>query len=215
MKPTRSAIYVVVRLMFAVLALYSLSNADLEAAAIAFIGLVLSVVPQLIVRRLRLKLPVFYELLVLGFIVASVMLGEFFDAYGKFVWWDSMLHLSSGVIIGYIGYMILFTLYHQGKLKLSAGLIAFLTFSVSMMVAAIWEVFEFSVDELLGGNMQYDNRDTMIDIVLAMIGSLIATLAAYWHHRWPETSPLRRELNEFLVRNRHLVTGKPRRPIEP
>lgn len=191
--------------MFVVLAIVSLTRGDYEAAGIATIGLALSVVPQLIIRKLNLRLPLLYELVVLGFIVASVMLGEFFGAYDRFGWWDSMLHLSSGVIIGYIGYMILFTLYHQNKLQVSASIIAFLTFSVSMMIAALWEVFEFAVDEILGATMQRGNTDTMIDIVLAMLGSLIATLAAYWHHRWPETSPLRHQLREFTTRNRHLV----------
>lgn len=194
--------------MFAILAVSSLTNGDYEAAGIALIGLLLSVVPQLIVRQLNLRLPLLYELVVLGFIVASVMMGEFFGAYDRFGWWDSMLHLSSGVIIGYIGYMILFTMHHRDMLNVSAGVIAFLTFSVSMMVAAMWEVFEFAADELLGATMQHGNTDTMVDIVLAMLGSLIATLAAYWHHRWPETSPLRHQLREFTNRNRHLVGRK-------
>lgn len=202
----RLAVYVVVRAMFGVLAVYSLARSDYEAAGIALIGLVLSVVPQIIIRRLRLKLPQLYELIILGFVVASIMLGEFFGAYASFWWWDSLLHLSSGVIIGYVGYMILFTLHLQGKLDVSAGMIAFLTFSVSMMVAAMWEVFEFTVDQTTGATMQHGNTDTMKDIVLAMIGSLVATGAAYWHYRWPDKSPLYDELKRFFSRNSHLVS---------
>lgn len=208
MKPSRAVVYIIVRVMFGVLAVSAALRDDYEAASISVIGLVLSFVPQLIARRLQLKLPLFYELAVLGFIVASIMLGELFDVYSSFWWWDSLLHLSSGVVIGYIGYMILFTLHLQGRLHVSAGMIAFLVFSVSMMIAAIWEVFEFTVDQVTGSMMQHGNTDTMKDIVLAMIGSLVATGAAYWHYRWPDKSPLYGELRTFFRRNKHLVPGK-------
>lgn len=205
---TRDVVYVVVRAMFGVLALSAVLRSDYESAVIALIGLVLSIVPRIVLRRLNFNLPLFYEVIVLGFIVASILIGEGLGAYSRFLWWDSMLHLSSGVIIGYIGFMILYVLHQQGKLKVSAGMIAFLTFSVSMMVAAVWEVIEFTIDRTFGATMQHGNSDTMKDIILAMIGSLVATGAAYWHHRWPETSPLNEPLTEVMQKNRHLVNRK-------
>lgn len=197
--------------MFGVLAISAALRADFETAAIAGLGLVLSFVPQLIVRQLRLKLPLAYEMVVLGFIVASIMMGELFDTYARLWWWDSVLHLSSGVIIGYIGYMILFVFHLRGRLQLSASIVAFLTFSVSMMVAAVWEVFEFAVDYFTGSNMQHGNTDTMKDIILAMIGSLVATGAAYWHYRWPDNSPIGGELKDLVKKNTHLLGKKQRK----
>lgn len=211
MKFNRALIYVTIRIMFSVLAVSAVLRDDFETAGIAGIGLVLSFIPQLIVRRLRLKLPLAYEMVVLGFIVASIMLGELFDAYSQLWWWDSALHLSSGVIIGYIGYMILFVFHLRGKLKLSAGMVAFLTFSVSMMVAALWEVVEFTIDQVWGSTMQHGNTDTMKDIILAMGGSLVATAAAYWHYRWPDNSPLGEEMYKLVEENAHLVSKKERR----
>lgn len=201
----RAAIYVIVRAGFAAMAVLGAVRGDFEAMGIALIGLALSVVPQMLSRRFKLYLPLAYELVVIGFIVATIMLGELFGAYSAFWWWDSMLHLSSGVLIGYIGFMILFTLHMQGKLKVSAAMMAFLTFSVSMAVAALWEVVEFTIDQTYGATMQHGNFDTMKDIILAMIGSLVATAAAYWHHRWPQSSPLRGELAQFFRKNRHLL----------
>lgn len=202
---SRALIYVLVRVCFLVAAVLALTRGDFEAMTIAVLGLGLSVVPQLLLRRFNLKLPLVYELVIIGFIVASLLLGELLDAYSRFWWWDSMLHLSSGVVIGYIGFMILFTLHLQGKLGVSAGMMAFLTFSVSMMVAAVWEVIEFTIDVTYGASMQHGNADTMKDIILAMVGSLVATVAAYWQHRWPESSPLKGELVTFFRKNRHLL----------
>lgn len=201
----RALVYVLVRVGFATMAAAGIARGDYESMTIALIGLLLSVIPQLLLKRFSLKLPLLYELIIIGFIVASIMFGELFGAYSTFWWWDSMLHLSSGVVIGYIGYMILFTLHMQGKLKVSAGMIAFLTFSVSMMCAALWEIIEFSVDEFYGATMQHGNTDTMKDIILAMFGSLLATVAIYWHHRWPDNSPIKGELTSFMRKNRHLL----------
>lgn len=208
MGPNRAFIYITVRLMFGVLSVSAALRGDYETATIAMIGLVLSFVPQLILRKLQLKLPLAYEMVVLGFIVASIMLGELFDTYSRLWWWDSLLHLSSGVIIGYIGYMILFVMHLRGKLKVSAAMIAFLTFSVSMMVAAMWEVFEFTVDQVTGATMQLGNTDTMKDVILAMAGSLVATGAAYWHYKWPDKSPINSEMKIFVKLNAHLVSRK-------
>lgn len=201
----RTLIYVVVRACFVLAAVFALARGDFEAMAIALIGLAASVVPQFIMRRYQIKLPLLYELIIIGFVVASLLFGELLDAYSHIWWWDSMLHLSSGIIIGYIGFIILWTLYLQDRLNVAAGMMAFLTFSVSMMVAAIWEVIEFSVDQIYGATMQHGNFDTMKDIVLAMFGSLLATAAAYWHHRWPERSPLNQALRKFFAKNSHLV----------
>lgn len=209
-KYIRNSVYVVARVGFMAAAASAALRGDWEATAIALIGLGLSVVPQLIFGKYNIKLPLLYELIIIGFIVASLLLGELFDAYSRFWWWDSMLHLSSGVIIGYIGFMILWTLHLQGKLELPAGMMAFLTFSVSMMVAGIWEVVEFTIDEVYGAMMQHGNSDTMKDIILAMLGSLVATAAAYWHHRWPERSPLNYALRRFFAKNQHLVPKRMR-----
>ena len=206
----RRMVYVSARVTFAVLALYMVLRGDYEAAFIAATGFVVSIFPQLVVQKLKLHLPVSYEIVVMGFIVASIMLGELFDIYEKYWWWDSVLHLSSGVIIGYIGFMILYVFRLQGKLTVGPGIIAFLVFSVSMMVASMWEVFEFAVDQVTGSRMQRHNFDTMKDIILAMLGSILASFVAYWHTRWPESSPLRRQLTKFARKNAHLITGRSR-----
>lgn len=72
----------------------------------------------------------------------------------------------------------------------------------------MWEVFEFTVDQVTGSTMQRGNTDTMKDMILAMIGSLVATGAAYWHYRWPDSSPITGELKTFFRKNTHLVSPK-------
>lgn len=201
------------RAAFAAAAVFALWQANYETAGIVLLGLVLSFLPQIVERNFKVGVPIAYEFIVVLFIFASIYMGEVNKAYEHFWWWDIVLHTSSGVLLGYIGFLILYVLYRKRQLKASAGLIAFFTFCVGMASAGIWEIFEFSVDQLFGGTMQHGLLDTMSDTVVACIGSIIAAGAAYWHIKHPAKSPLRRTLEHFFALNPELEKSKtPSRP---
>lgn len=195
-------ILVLIRVAFVIGAAYAffVTN-DYETGGLVTVGLILSFLPQLIERQFSVDLPVRYEMVIVLFVFASMFLGEFVDAYERYWWWDKVLHLSSGVIIGYVGFIILHMLYLKGKLRISPAMIAFFTFSVGMASAGVWEMMEYASDNFLGTTMQHGLDDTMIDIILAAAGSVAAAGVAYWHHRWPESSPVRRWVKKFLQLN--------------
>lgn len=200
-----------IRAAFVLGAIYAfVFNGDLETGSLVTVGLVLSFLPQLIERRFKIDLPVWYELVIVLFVFASLFVGEFFDAYEQYWWWDKLLHISSGLILGYVGFIILHVLYIQGKLSISAGLIGFFTFCVGMASAGVWEMIEYGSDNIFGTTMQHGLGDTMIDIILAALGSLVATGVAYWHHRWPESSPARSGMRRFLQLNPTIEAAKKR-----
>ena len=193
---------VLIRAAFLVGAIYAfVFNHDYETGGLVLVGFILSFIPQAIQRQFNVSLPVRYELVIVLFVFTSLFVGEFFDAYEQYWWWDKLLHLSSGVIIGYIGFIVLHVLYLKGKVNLSPSLIAFFTLSVGLASAAVWEIIEFSADNLAGTTMQHGLDDTMIDIILAAGGSVAAAVVAYWHHRWPESSPARAGIKRFLQVN--------------
>jgi hypothetical protein len=176
---------------------------DIETAILVTLGLGLSFLPTIIERSFNVDLPQSYEFVIVAFIFASMFLGEFGDAYERFWWWDNLLHASSGVILGYVGFMILFILNMMGRINVGAAVIAFFTFSVGMASAGLWEIFEFMVDRF-GTRMQLSLRDTMIDMILAAFGSLLAAGFAYWHYRWPQNSPMKNAIQNFKRLNRNL-----------
>lgn len=201
-------ILLLIRVAFAVGVGLAVWQGNYETAGIVFVGLALSFLPQLIERSFKVHMPLGYEFIIVAFIFASIYLGELNQAYEQFWWWDIALHASSGVIAGYVGFLILYTLYRQRQLVASAGIIAFFTFAVGMMSAGLWEMFEFGVDQLLGKSMQHGLVDTMSDTIVACLGSLLAAAAAYWHIKWPDSSPLRRTLHRFFSVNPHLPVAK-------
>jgi hypothetical protein len=60
------------------------------------------------------------------------------------------------------------------KLRTSALLLAIILLGVTS--EALWEIFEFCIDQLLGFSWQPNNTDTMLDIILAVAGTIVGGL---------------------------------------
>lgn len=110
-------------------------------------------------------------------------LGSVLQLYA-FVWWyDIAMHTLFGYLGGIIGLFFLCKLTDAQSRK--AGFSLLFCFAVSMMFAALWEVFEFSTDILLGGTAQgtpvllpdgssvVPVNDTMEDILCNLCGALV------------------------------------------
>ena len=151
-------------------------------------------IAQLVQDKYNFRLPGELQLLLIVFIYAGVFLGGVRDFYYRFDWFDSLLHAVSGLGLGFLGFLIPYSLYKTGKLKASPFLIALFGFCFALSLGALWEIFEFGMDEFFGFNMQkardlevvygyFDTRlgvlDTMHDLILDALGAFIASVAGY------------------------------------
>ncbi len=160
-------------------------------------------------KKSDINLPVEFSLFLTVFIYCSVFLGEGNDFYTKFWWWDLVLHTSSGMVFGFVGFMILYILYRIKKFTASVFLIALFTFSFSVAIGAIWEILEFTMDQLFKTNMQRSGLlDTMKDLIVDTVGALITSVCGYFYLKksgdsfdWFETL-----LERFVHKNPKLVT---------
>ena len=160
-------------------------------------ALILFMLPSIFSRRTKIKIPATFQLTFSLFIFASLYLGEVHDFYYRFRWWDSMLHSVSAVLLGYFGFLLIFTLNKDKNmhLKLSPFFIALFTFCFAMTMGILWEIFEFIIDGLFGANMQkaryleelygvFDTRfgvlDTMKDLIVDAIGALFVAINSYF-----------------------------------
>lgn len=159
----------------------------------------LIIIPAIFTKVSRYEIPPIMEIMYIIFCTGCIILGEIGDFYAKISWWDSMLHLSSGVLFGILGYIIINTMNRfDGKTsKFSPIFVSFWVVCFSLAMAAIWELFEFTVDEIFGTNMQqylvngsmlskeepllgHDAlRDTIKDLALDFVGSIIPAIIGY------------------------------------
>ena len=108
--------------------------------------------------------------------------------------WDVFLHAFSSLMAGSFGFMVVALLNRNERvpIHLSPFFVALFAFCFAVTIGAVWEIYEFSFDGLLGLNMQKfmtgDGEvlvgraaltDTMKDIIVDCLGALTASVAGY------------------------------------
>ena len=123
--------------------------------------------------------------LIFSFIVAAMYLGNVFDLYIIVPMYDKILHLISGLIIGFIGYIFFLYLSNgceKGDFKPAMAMIFSIIFSIA--AAGVWEIWEFSTDQLFGFASQNNSLvDTMTDIICGTMMGIVANIPIYLHIR--------------------------------
>ena len=128
-----------------------------------------------IVRKFSPKVNDLIELIFLLFIVFAQLLGSILHFYGIIYWYDSFMHYISGILTSFLAViiLILFNKYDDNDKVFNVIFIL----SITLMVASLWEIFEFTTDNLLGGDAQRvvatGVTDTMKDIICALLGSIL------------------------------------------
>ncbi len=172
----------IIRGIMLLVAFAALSFGDWENFFISLLALVLSFIPELIENTYKVVLPIEFEAVIVLFIFLSVFLGETAGVYERFWWWDGMLHIASGLVLGFAAYLILYSWYRQGKLVASPTLIAALVFMIGLTLGVFWEIFEFAMDQIFGLNMQRGSlQDTMGDLIVDGMGAGIVAILSYEH----------------------------------
>lgn len=136
----------------------------------------LAIIPLLLapflLKKTKYKLTPKEHLLYLFFIWLAYFLGCVVNLYNKISWFDTFVHFLSGIFTFYIG--ILITTKKEEKASISFAYLFCLSFT--MLIAGLWEIFEFTMDQFLSLNLQHSTTqgvtDTMKDIIAALLGSL-------------------------------------------
>ena len=182
-------------------------------AGLATLGvLVVCVLPVIISQEFDMKIPPEFELCAVLFVMASLFLGEVQGYYQKFWWWDLLLHGASGLLLGIFGFLLVHVLNEKENIDLSLkpSFVAIFAFMFSLGMGTLWEIMEFSVDQIFGANMQKSGlKDTMADLIVDCLGALFISIFGYFYLSKVGTdSFLERWIRHFIVMNSHLFKPK-------
>ena len=151
----------------------------------AFVTIALmSVIAAPVIFKGRFGVPIPSELHFFAalFIFATLFLGEVQGFYHKLWWWDLALHGFSGVLLGLLGFMFVYLVNENETVdvRMKPSFVALFAFFFAVGMGTIWEIFEFSMDELFGFDMQKAMfgdpsglTDTMWDLIVDTIGSAL------------------------------------------
>lgn len=125
-------------------------------AFLAFVSLLITHAPDIAGYKDSLMLPASFQVVLSVFTFCAMFLGEFLDFYERFTWWDTMLHFTSGIMFSFVGLMLLISLNRRKEIRNQLNPMVVVLFAVCFSIAcgAVWEIFEFAGDSLLGMNMQ-------------------------------------------------------------
>lgn len=167
--------------------------------------LLLTLAPAVLGRRFSVYIPPEFELLAVLFIFSSLFLGEVHSYYERFWWWDVILHLGSGLLFGILGFLLAYSLNQRplGEPALRPSFVALFAFAFAVALGALWEIFEFAMDQLFGLNMQKSGLvDTMWDLIVDTVGAIVIALLGFGYLRTAEVdSFLERWIEKYLEGN--------------
>ena len=198
--------------MAASLVLAVLERQWLTAVVVAGIFALMSM-PAMLGRRFALYVPAEFELLALLFVFAALFLGEVRGYYHRFWWWDIALHTTSGLLLGILGFLLIYVLNEDDRvnLHLRPRFVAIFAFLFAVAVGAIWEVFEFGMDQVFGLTMQKPmfgdpsgKTDTMWDLIVDTLGAVVISGLGWWYIANRRTSFIESWIHKFIARNPRL-----------
>lgn len=180
---------------------------------IALLGIACLSLPALLARNYKILLPTEFEFIFTVFIFSSQILGTVRGFYTSFWWWDSVLHMGSGVALGFIGFLILYTLQQQRRLNATPYWLSIFAFSFAVALGTTWEIFEFTLDVLFGMQMQDSGYDTMSDLIADAAGAFVSVTIGfiYLKRQKSDGTYFYYLIHKFISKNAHLLPKRRRR----
>jgi uncharacterized membrane protein YjdF len=177
------------QLLIALNMAYAFGIGDYNAGFTALLMFLFTLVPYWVAKRLHIEFPWFVFFLIalsLWFHTAGYIQGYYIRYYP---YYDKLGHFVSGLSVALLGFLGVIFIDRYWKMKLRRHFIVGFTIIFGLAMAAAWEIYEFAIDTLFGGSlagkMQFSLGDTMVDMIMVLVGSVIvAVIAVFWfrHH---------------------------------
>lgn len=152
-------------------------------------------IPKFIQDIYHFEIPHLLDFIFITFAFSGFILGDVLNFYGRIPYWDSILHTFSGVVIAYVGFIVIQYLDQEYRIPLSVSplFMSLIVVCVALAIGAIWEIGEYTVDDIFKTNNQqymettrstlYDEddiplqghealNDTMKDLMLDLAGAI-------------------------------------------
>ncbi len=148
--------------------------------------IVVTLLPLIFGKRFDVHIPPEFELLAVIFVYASLFLGEVHGYYVRYWWWDAVLHTGSGFLLGVLGFLLVYILNERPDvdLHMRPRFVALFAFMFAVGMGALWEIFEFAMDQSFGMNMQKSGLvDTMWDLIVDSVGAAVIAFLGFVYLR--------------------------------
>lgn len=149
------------------------------------LSIILTINALYIIKKIfKVNINEYINFIYILFIFNAHFLGVIINLYGKIYCFDKFTHFLSGLVSSLGAIFILIKSKKNGNRKFDI----FYIISVSLMVASLWEMFEFTSSRFFNVDPQRVKltgvTDTMEDIIVAFLGSIIISMMYYFEDKW-------------------------------
>jgi hypothetical protein len=168
-------------------------------------------VPELMRKKLPAEIPSELQMIAVLFVFASLFLGEVHDYYERIWWWDLALHGSAGLLLGLLGFLIVYVLNKSDvQVHLRPSFIALFAFAFAVAIGTLWELFEFAMDQSFGLVMQKPVEgdpsglsDTMWDMIVNALTATATSVAGWLYVRHSRRRHIDTWMAKFMRRSQN------------
>ena len=211
LKRLYAAIFILTVVICIANVIYLFFQPDVTLQNILFRGLqyvlmlALLTAPILLRKRFLLNIPLVLVVAIAVFAFTALILGDGLDFYGRYPWWDSLLHFMSGMVLSFIALWVVYTVMPDSYLIVFRNkyFLALYLLMFTLASGALWEICEYTYDDIFHTNTQqfmqttsgsiYTDedvplqghealRDTMTDLTLDFLGGLIIAIYVLIRH---------------------------------
>jgi hypothetical protein len=168
--------------------------------------------PELLKKQLPIEIPSEVQIIAILFVFASLFLGEVRNYYIRLWWWDLALHGTAGLLLGLLGFQIVYVLNETTgpHMRMRPLFVALFSFAFAIAIGTLWEIFEFAMDQSFGLVMQKPVpgdpsglSDTMWDMVVNAAGATIISVAGWRYIQRRRRRRVDTWAARFIRRNRN------------
>ena len=151
----------------------------------SFIGFFMTCIPYLIGRRIQVTLPWEVNFLI-AFAIFLHVAGYSQHLYILlYPYYDKFAHFVSSITVAVLAFVSILLINRFSCTKLHRWQIFFYIVIFTMAIGAFWEIYEYLMDTFLGAyltkSLQQGLDDTMIDLILDLLGGVVIGFFGAWY----------------------------------
>ena len=197
-----------IRLLLIIEFINALLNDRILALAFATIAFAATFVPKLL-ARFGIHTGAETQIMILIIIYGSLFLGEVRSLFGGALWWDILLKGVAALALSFIGLTVVLTLENEELLDASPFMLILLSFSVSFMLGALWEIVEFSLDEMFEFNLQAIGSGIAAhDLIIDGIAALLVSIGGYFYTKHGDRNLLSTAIIRLMQSNPRIFRSR-------
>jgi len=190
----RFALFWIIRILIIIFIFLELQSDRGLILYLYILVFLLTFIPSIIQRMFSVSLPFEFEFIFLLFLLATLSFENILTGF--------FVQLVLGMFFGFVGFFIMYILYHNSKIKSSHYLFALISFCIAVSLGAVWEVFRYALMVLVEariGDMSIDYAPQ--GLIITMLGAVIVLIPGYFYLRYGEGKVTNRLLSSFRRKN--------------